>query len=435
MKRITAAVLVLLLVLCGCGKKAVEENNNIDSSSDNAVSDTFDTPDSESAVNTDSSTDSDISSTDTSIEKNTDTSKNKKDTDTDSEKSSKKNSDSDKKKSSDKDTDSSKSKTTSSAVSSSSAAAQTQPAGQTNNQTVTYTIGGADDPIRNVAPENVQQYIINEEPIVVDPEPESTYVNNYENVDPHEKVDDSWFDDCVIMGDSLTVGLSLYNDAYNPFGNAKFVCASSLSYWNSQWDLYRPGNVHPMYNGRKILLEDAPVVTGAKKAIITLGMNDIGIWGPEGTIEQARSLLYKIRAKSPDLQIYLETVTPMLYGNQKAHLNNQLIRQFNSNLRNFAEQEGCGFLNSYDAFADSNGNLPYDLCSDPGGLGLHFNFKACAIWAEFLKANVGSLDPKPEPTVSEPVSEPSTDTENSTDTDSEVSSENETVTESDIQEN
>ncbi len=433
MKRITAAVLVLLLVLCGCGKKAVEENNNIDSSSDNVVSDTFDTPDSDSSIDTDSSTDSDITGTDTSTEKNTDTSKNKKDTDIDSEKSSKKNSDSDKKKNSDKDTDLSKSKTTSSAALSSSSAAQTKP----TEQTVTYTIGGADDPIRNVAPENVQQYIINEEPIVVDPEPESTYVNDYENVDPNEKVDDSWFDDCVIMGDSLTVGLSLYNDANNPFGNAKFVCASSLSYWNSQWDLYRPGNVHPMYNGRKILLEDAPVVTGAKKAIITLGMNDIGIWGPEGTIEQARSLLYKIRAKSPDLQIYLETVTPMLYGNQKAHLNNQLIRQFNSNLRNFAEQEGCGFLNSYDAFADSNGNLPYDLCSDPGGLGLHFNFKACAIWAEFLKANVGSLDPKPEPesTVSEPVSESSTDTDNTTDTDSEISSENGTVTESAVQEN
>ncbi len=433
MKRITVAVLVLLLVLCGCGKKAVEENNNIDSSSDNVVSDTFDTPDSDSSIDTDSSTDSDITDTDTSTEKNTDTSKNKKDTDIDSEKSSKKNSDSDKKKNSDKDTDLSKSKTTSSAALSSSSAAQTKP----TEQTVTYTIGGADDPIRNVAPENVQQYIINEEPIVVDPEPESTYVNDYENVDPNEKVDDSWFDDCVIMGDSLTVGLSLYNDANNPFGNAKFVCASSLSYWNSQWDLYRPGNVHPMYNGRKILLEDAPVVTGAKKAIITLGMNDIGIWGPEGTIEQARSLLYKIRAKSPDLQIYLETVTPMLYGNQKAHLNNQLIRQFNSNLRNFAEQEGCGFLNSYDAFADSNGNLPYDLCSDPGGLGLHFNFKACAIWAEFLKANVGSLDPKPEPesTVSEPVSESSTDTDNTTDTDSEISSENGTVTESAVQEN
>ena len=250
-------------------------------------------------------------------------------------------------------------------------------------------------------------------------------------------VDISWFDDCVFLGDSFTNGLGLYNDSFGELGNAQFVCAACIGWVSSQYDMYDPNEFHPLYNGQKVFMYDAPALTGANKVVITLGMNDIGIWGPEGTIEQARSLLYKIRAKSPDLQIYLETVTPMLYGNQKAHLNNQLIRQFNSNLRNFAEQEGCGFLNSYDAFADSNGNLPYDLCSDPGGLGLHFNFKACAIWAEFLKANVGSLDPKPEPesTVSEPVSESSTDTDNTTDTDSEISSENGTVTESAVQEN
>ena len=217
------------------------------------------------------------------------------------------------------------------------------------------------------------------------------------------------------MGDSLSVGLMLYNDANGVFGDAKFVCASSLSYWNSQWDLYRPGNVHPMYNGRKVLLEDAVNLTGAKKAIITLGMNDIGIWGPEGTIDYARSLLNKIRAKSPDVKIYFETVSPMIYYAQKTHLNNNLIRQFNANLEQFAAEEGCGFLNSYEALSDSNGNLPYDFCSDPGALGLHLKFNGCAVWADFLKANVGTAYPG-----DEIIPETDTGSEEMTDTDPEI---------------
>lgn len=401
MKRITASVLALLLILCGCGQKSVSEKEH----SESIPAATMETPESNndtgSVIDTDSAGDTDSA---VSKSSDTDTAKKRK-SDSDSDVTKKKGKSSEKSSDSDKDTDTSKSKASSSKAADSSNGSSTQ--------TYTYTVGGADDPIRNVAPENVQQYIIEEPTIVTEPEPESTYVNEYENVDPKEKVDDSWFDDCVIIGDSLTVGLSMYNDANGTFSDAKFVCASSLSYWNSQWDLYAPNNVHPYYNGRKVLVEDAAVLTGAKKAIITLGMNDIGIWGPEGAIEQARSLLAKIRAKSPELRIYLQTVTPMIYSRQKAHLNNELIRQFDNNLRNFAAEQGCGFLNSYDAFADSNGNLPYNLCSDPGGLGLHFNFAACEIWSEFIKSNIGSAYPEPEP---EP--EPSSIPESDVDTDS-----------------
>lgn len=437
MKRFTAAVLALMLVLCGCGQKSVNNDENNAVSSESVVSEI--TSDTDSNSDFDSETDTDITekSTDTSSDRDKDGSIDKKtkekhssDKDTDTQRDIKKSSDTDKK-SSDKDTDTSKSKTTSSTASSQDSGTQS-----TTPQTYSYTVGDSNDPIRNVAPENVQQYIIDEPVIVTDPEPESTFVNQYEDVDPNVQVDDSWFDDCVIIGDSLTVGLSMYNDANGVFGDAKFVCASSLSYWNCQWDLYAPGNVHPYYNGQKILVEDAAVVTGANKAIITLGMNDIGIWGPEGVITHARTLLNKIRAKSPNLRIYFQTVTPMIYGRQKTHLNNQLIRQFNANLKNFAAEENCGFLNSYDAFADSNGNLPYDLCSDPGGLGLHFNFKACKIWTEFIKTNIGSAHPIPEPTPEvESKPEPVVESDVDTDTEAVVKADTDTANESVASEN
>ena len=283
------------------------------------------------------------------------------------------------------------SKISSSSKTSSKEDKSSRPDGKKANSSV--KIGDKNDPIRKVKPENVQQYVIQEVPIVFDEEPEAEYVNKYENIDPSRKVPDSWFDDCVFIGDSLSVGLSLYNDAYCVFGKGKFVCASSLSYSNCQWDLYRAGNVHPYYNGKKVLAEYAPSLTGSKKVVIGLGMNDIGLWGPEGTITYAKELIRKIRLHSPGVKIYLETVTPMIYGAQREHLNNDLIREFNSKLKTLAKDEGCGFLNSYDAFANSNGNLPFEFCSDPGALGIHLKQNACAVWTQFLKASIGTAYP------------------------------------------
>ena len=290
-----------------------------------------------------------------------------------------------------------------------------------------YEIGGDDDPIREIEPEKVQQFILDEEAIVTEPKPENpTFENKYEDVAEDVMVDGSWFDDCVFLGDSLTAQLSYYNDVNGVFGDAKFVCSTSLSYWNSQWDIDRDGNVHPMYNGEKILLEDAVNITGAKKAIITLGMNDVGYWGPAVAVDYARSLVDKIKAKSPGTIIYLETVTPMMYGKEKLHLNNAIIKEFNGYLQNLASEECCGFLNSYDALVNDAGYLPDEFCSDPDALGLHLKFNGCAVWESFLKANVANVHP------SGPVKGPEKTNESDSETESQPKSEpeNDVVSES-----
>ncbi|MBQ1389288.1 MAG: hypothetical protein IIY78_06635 [Clostridia bacterium] len=413
MKKFTAVFLAALILLSGCSAQGtLKENKNISSSK--TVSSAVQTVDNPSGGSSSSESSSSESSSGSDSSSSSVSSK------VSSSKASSSKASSSSKAASSK-AESSKASSSSNTVSSNTVVQQTEP----QTYTYTYEIGDTNDPIRNVDAEKVQQYIVNEPTIVSEPEPEAEFENEYEDVPVGEKVPDSWFDDCVFMGDSLSVGLSMYNDANGVFGNAKFVCASCLGYGNSQWDLYRPGNVHPYYNGRKVLLEDAVNLTGAKKAVICLGMNDIGIWGPSGVIDLARSLLYKIRAKSPNVRIYFETVSPMIYYAQKQHLNNTLIRQFNENLRQFAAEEGCGYLDSYHALADTNGNLPYDFCSDPGGLGLHLKFNGCAIWAEFIKSSIGSAYPGDEQAANSDT-DTNTDADTNTDTDTEISTETDT---------
>ncbi len=388
MKKSIIASLLFVIILTGCGNKQTANITKVNNGSDAATADTA----SYAVSNVSSAEDSSSSSTSSSVSSSS----------------------------------KSKSKSSSSAASSKTVSDSKKSASST-------IVGDENDPIKKVNPDEFQQYVVQEAPIVTDHEPDAVYENKYENIDPSQNVPDSWFDDCVFIGDSLTVGLSMYNDAYSAFGDGKFVCASCLSYSNSQWDLNRAGNVHPYYNGQKVLAEYAASLTGANKVIIGLGMNDIGMWGPEGTITYAEQLIGKIRAHSPGVQIYLETVTPMIYAAQRVHLNNDLIREFNGELEKLARNQGCGFLNSYDAFANRNGNLPFEFCSDPGALGIHLKTNACKVWAQFLKAEIGkTYHQEPRNNDSSVVKDTETETEIETETDTGTEIEIETETETEI---
>lgn len=201
-------------------------------------------------------------------------------------------------------------------------------------------------------------------------------------------VDDSWFDDCVFIGDSVTLGLSLYNDWMDVFGNADFVCSAGLNWHNAQWDIDDENAVHPLYNGDKILVEDAINITGADKAIIGFGMNDIAIFGVDSAIDAADELLGKIEEKSPGVQIYLLTVSPMIKSAEKDNLNNTLIREYDDKLPSLANNHGCTIINSWDALVNEDGYLPDEICEDPNSLGIHLNNDGCKILTECIKCSV-----------------------------------------------
>ena len=97
------------------------------------------------------------------------------------------------------------------------------------------------------------------------------------------KVDDSYFDDAVFIGDSVSLKLERYTTqqrSANPnfFGKAQFLTAGSMGSGNA---LEAPSSesIHPLYNGQKMALADSVKACGAKKVYIMLGMNDMAIYG------------------------------------------------------------------------------------------------------------------------------------------------------------
>ena len=219
-------------------------------------------------------------------------------------------------------------------------------------------------------------------------EESTTQVTNA--AEPLSPVSADWFDDAVFLGDSVTLKLSYYCDSHiEALGDAQFFCAGSLGYTNALWELDRENAVHPFYRGANYLSQDCAAVTGANKVFVMLGMNDIALYGIDNTLTNAETLMNNILTQSPEVSIYLQSVTPIINGKERGDLTNANIRAFNKKLQEFCRQNGYRYLDIYGLLADEDGYLPLDYCGDQDAQGIHFTDAACELWANYLKENVG----------------------------------------------
>lgn len=206
-----------------------------------------------------------------------------------------------------------------------------------------------------------------------------------------ERVDTSYFDDVVFIGDSVSLKLQYYvrdqrKSDENFLGKAQFLTAGSFSYINALKAVSEE-SVHPSYQGTKMLLEDSVAACGAKKLYIMLGMNDIAGGRYDGTLSNLGTEISRILEKNPDVTFYFQSVTPRMEDSQTTKLNNEIIRTYNERLLQYCEDNGYYFIDVYSALCDENGNLPAEYCSDPvssGGMGIHFTNAACAVWLDYL---------------------------------------------------
>ena len=206
------------------------------------------------------------------------------------------------------------------------------------------------------------------------------------------RVDDSYFQKTVFVGDSVTLKLQYYvqgqrqSVAPQLLGNAGFLCAGSLGSGNVQEPISSE-SVHPTYRGRKVLVEDAVAQVGAEKVYIMLGMNDIAVYGIDGSVQNMLALINKIRAQSPRVQIFVQSATPRIKGTDQRILNNENLRLYDEALYAAIEplsDQGIYFVDVASVMRDDEGCLPLAYCSDPEDMGIHFTDEACQVWLNYL---------------------------------------------------
>lgn len=222
--------------------------------------------------------------------------------------------------------------------------------------------------------------------------PSDDYVLSHEiagSLPKKAAVSGSWFDDAVFVGDSVSVKLTMYESSVDRLGKAQFLTAGSLSATNALWKV-SDKSVHPKYKGKKQKVEDSIAqMSGVKKVYIMLGMNDINAVGINNGIKNFEKLCNNILEKSPNVQIYVQSVTPMIKGSKSSvskegKLNNNSIYEYNKKLAALAQKRGWYFVNVAEVMYDDEGYLKKEYCGDPSGMGLHFSNAGCKAWIDYL---------------------------------------------------
>ncbi len=204
---------------------------------------------------------------------------------------------------------------------------------------------------------------------------------------------DSFFNDSVFVGDSVSLKLNLYVSAQRAvdssfMGTAQFLTPGSYGSGNELKELGSANSVHPSYNGTEMYLADAVQAMGAKKLFIMLGMNDIAVYGNDGAVNNMATVLAQVKEKSPGIEIYVQSMTPIVGTAQQGSLTNENLDIYNAGLQAMCQQNGYTYLDVASVMKDEQGNLKREYCSDPDNMGVHFTDEGCRVWIDYLRTHV-----------------------------------------------
>jgi len=186
-------------------------------------------------------------------------------------------------------------------------------------------------------------------------------------------VTESYFDDAVFIGDSRTVGLSMYS----AFENADYLCDVGMNIYDClDRDIDFKGNSHTSV--RNMLATHT-----YKKVYIILGINDMGIGNSDTFIGQYEEVVSKIREWQPDAVIYVNGILKVSAERnaQGGSINNKDISARNERIKALANGYDIVYLDPNEVLCDENGNLRAEWTFD----GVHLYAKDLYHWTDYIK--------------------------------------------------
>ncbi len=204
-----------------------------------------------------------------------------------------------------------------------------------------------------------------------------------------KKRNEHFFDDTVFIGDSVTLGLKNYvtnqrNNGNECLGTAQFLAAVSMSYTNSLGAIGKKNTIHPKYKGSEVMVDEGVRLIGAKKAFIMLGLNEFCGCSIEASMSNAKTFVNRIIKKNPGIDIYIQSVTPVISAKEEGDFTNASVNKYNNALKNLCAENGWTYVDVASAVKDENGCLRDDYCGDKSSQGVHMNNAGYRAWAEYL---------------------------------------------------
>lgn len=204
---------------------------------------------------------------------------------------------------------------------------------------------------------------------------ETTTVTTAPQVLELQTVDDEYFHDALFIGNSRTVGLSL-------FGSMPEETTFYATVGMNIYDLMGSTAQIPPEEGPERSFQSLLAEKQFGKIYIMLGINDLGTGTSESFAEYYKSMIDQIHQLQPDAIIYIQSIINVSASRdaQGDSVNNANINEKNALLKELANDEYIFWLDINEVLVDSNGCLNSDYTSD----GIHLGGSSLPIWEDYL---------------------------------------------------
>lgn len=194
-------------------------------------------------------------------------------------------------------------------------------------------------------------------------------------------VDDSFFDTATFAGDSIASGLGIYESGLPNAHFAAYTSAAASSFVN---------NVSMKNAVTKVKETPMETILASQPDCLYLhvGTNDlVNPTGEESYIKYYEHLIQMLHEQLPGVAIYVQSIPGVQedVANSKPGLNNERILTVNNMVANMALRNGCYFINTQEALANTDGSAIDEYSA---GDGIHFNPGGYRAWADYLRTHV-----------------------------------------------
>lgn len=169
------------------------------------------------------------------------------------------------------------------------------------------------------------------------------------------------FSDSLFIGDSITVGFSAYGYIAENNVAAKVGLNPSSALTK---EIEMPDGSSKTVSARAAELQP-------KNVYIMLGSNGIQWLSNDSMLNSVSELSEEIKSADPDCSVYLLSIPPVteVYNNENEGDIMSRIKDYNTELKNIASQNGCGYIDITTPLQDSTGYFDPDLAEKDG---IHF---------------------------------------------------------------
>jgi hypothetical protein len=189
---------------------------------------------------------------------------------------------------------------------------------------------------------------------------------------PFTKVDESYFDDALFIGDSRTVGLSQYSNWKNP-----------VYYANVGLTVYHVFDKEiANVNGEVMNIDQALQRQKFGKIYIMLGINELGRGTTETFAKKYSQVIGRIRELQPDAIIFIEGIMGVSKKKSDSDpiFNNKNIQERNAAIQSLADNNSVFYIDVNQVIMDDSGGIPSEYTFD----NVHLKAAYYSIWTNYL---------------------------------------------------